>query len=96
LNKLADEAIGLQYMYVYLDADMEDGHYGAGRDLNFMQALGRIKVSQKIDLCGYFAAEWPSYLKRKLGMSVWNTQCHSRQYLQWLREYQQGTECVVP
>lgn len=39
LSKLADEATGLGYVYVYFDAEEDFGHYGAGKDLNFVRAL---------------------------------------------------------
>jgi hypothetical protein len=96
LNKLADEATGLRYVYVYLDAEEELGHYGAGKDLNFVRALGRMKVSQRLKIDGYFATEWPRYLEGKLGMPVWDTQGHSQNYLLGLREYQRGTESLIP
>jgi hypothetical protein len=96
LNKLADEASGLGYVYVYMDAEVEFWHYGAGKDLNFVRALGRMKVSRRLEIDGYFATEWPRYLERKLGMPVWDTQGHSQNYLVWLREYQRGTEGLIP
>ncbi|KFY38801.1 hypothetical protein V494_04195 [Pseudogymnoascus sp. VKM F-4513 (FW-928)] len=96
LKKLADEATGLEYVYVNLDAAEDCGHYGAGKDLNFVRALGRMKVSRKMEIDGYFATEWPRYLERKLGMPVWDTQGHSQSYLRWLRDYQRGTESLIP
>jgi len=96
LNKLADEATGLEYVYVYLDAEEELGHYGAGKDLNFVRALGRMKISRRLEIDGYFATEWPRYLEGKLGMPVWDTQGHSQNYSLLLREYQRGTESLIP
>ncbi|KFY03029.1 hypothetical protein V490_00323 [Pseudogymnoascus sp. VKM F-3557] len=96
LKNLADEATGLEYVYVNLDAAEDCGHYGAGKDLNFVRALGRMKVSRKMEIDGYFATEWPRYLERKLGMPVWDTQGHSQSYLRWLRGYQRGTESLIP
>ncbi|KFZ18773.1 hypothetical protein V501_01004 [Pseudogymnoascus sp. VKM F-4519 (FW-2642)] len=96
LNKLADEATGLEYVYVNLDAEESWGHYGAGKDLNFVRALGRMKVSRRMEIDGYFAMEWPRYLKGKLGIPVWDTQGHSQSYLRWLGEYQRGTEGLIP
>ena len=80
----------------YLDAYEEGGHYGAGRDLNFVRALGRMKVSQKMEINGCFATEWPRYLEGKLGMPVWDLRGHSQEILRWLREYQRGTESLIP
>jgi hypothetical protein len=96
LNKLAEEATGLRYVYVCLDAEESMGHCGAGRDLNFVRALGRMKVSQKMEINGYFATEWPRYLEGKLGIPVWDAQVHSQEYLRSLREYQRGTERLIP
>lgn len=88
LNKLADEAIGLGYVCVYLDANAEWGHYGAGRDSNFARALGRMKVSQKMEIDGYFLIEWLAYLEQKIGMPVWDAQGRSEGDLRSLRKYQ--------
>lgn len=96
LNKLANEATALENVYVYLDADEELSHYGAGKDLNFVRALGRMKVSRRMKIDGYFAREWPRYLEGKLGMPVWDTEGHSQDFLLWLREYQRGTESLIP
>ncbi|KAH9205427.1 hypothetical protein DL95DRAFT_491121 [Leptodontidium sp. 2 PMI_412] len=96
LNKLADEATGLGYVYVYLDAEEELGHYGAGKDLNFVRALGRMKVSRRMEINGCFATEWPRYLEGKLGMPVWDAQGRSQNHLRWLREYQRGTQSLIP
>jgi hypothetical protein len=96
LNRLAADATDLERVYVYLDAEVSMGHYGAGKDLNFVRALGRMKVSEKMEITGYFAVEWPRYLERKLGMPVWNEQSQSQDELRWLREYQQGTQNLIP
>jgi hypothetical protein len=92
LNKLADEATGLEYVYVFLDSDEGGGHYGAGRDVNFVKALGRLKVSGKMELVRLFANGWPRYLEEKIGMPVWNEESESAFGLRWLRHYQKSTE----
>lgn len=96
LNKLADEATGLERVYVNLDAELSMGHQGAGRDLNFVRALGRMKISGSMKIDGYFGAEWPRYLEGKLKMPVWDAQGKSQDELRWLREYQRGTRGVMP
>ena len=60
LNKLADHATGLEYLLVYLDAAEDLEHYGAGKDLNLVRALGRMKVitedGNRWILCGGVAS----------------------------------------
>jgi hypothetical protein len=96
LNRLAAEATDLERVYVYLDAEVSMGHHGAGKDLNFVRALGRMKVSEKMEITGYFAVEWPRYLERKMGKPVWNEQSKSQDELRWLRQYQRGTQNLIP
>lgn len=96
MNRLAAEATDLERVYVYLDAEVSMGHHGAGKDLNFVRALGRMKVSEKMEITGYFAVEWPRYLERKLGKPVWNEESKSQDELRWLKEYQQGTQNLIP
>ncbi|KAH8802512.1 hypothetical protein F5884DRAFT_802227 [Xylogone sp. PMI_703] len=90
LNKLADEATNLEYVYVFLD---EEGHHsGAGRDVGFVKALGRLKVSRKMELVGMFAKGWPEYLEEKIGMPVWSMENESEYDLRRLMNYQRSTE----
>jgi len=91
LNKLADEATSLASVYVYFDAEGWM-HAGAGKDLNFVRALGRMKVSKSMKIEGNFAKRWPQYLEEKLGMPVWDPQ----EQREWERLYQRGTEKLIP
>jgi len=93
LNKLADEATSLESVYVYFN-DAGWMHPGAGKDLNFVRALGRMKVSRSMEIRGLFAKHWPQYLEEKLGMPVWDPQDHEQD--EWLRKYQRGTEKLIP
>jgi hypothetical protein len=92
LNKLADEATNLEYVYVFLDCYEEGFHFGAGRDVNFVKALGKLKVSGKMELVGLFGAGWPEYLEEKIGMPVWSKESESAYNLRRLRDYQRSTE----
>jgi hypothetical protein len=95
LNKLADEATSLEYVYVFLDCYEEGSHFGAGRDANFVKALGKLKVSGKMELVGLFAKGWPEYLEEKIGMPVWSKENESKNDLRRLRDYQKSTEGQV-
>ena len=95
LNRLTDEATGLGYVEVFLDANEVMGYYGAGRDLNFVRALGRMRVSKRMEISGCFGTEWPRYLEEKLGMPVWNAQARTQCDLRRLREYQRRTELPI-
>jgi len=96
LNKLAADATGLRHVFVYLDAEPGSGHYGAGKDLNFVRALGKMKVSGSMKIEGFFGTEWPRYLEGKVGMSVWDEQSCSEDMLRLLRKYQRGTRNSIP
>jgi hypothetical protein len=92
LNKLADEVTGLEYVYVFLDCFEEGGHFGAGRDVNLVKALGKLKVSGKMELVGLFGKGWPEYLEGKFGMPVWSRESKSGHDLRRLRSYQRSIE----
>ena len=96
LNKLADEATGLRHVSVYFDTAVEIDMFGAGRDVAFVRALARMKISGRLKLEGYFAAPWPRYLEEALGKPVWDARDHKKPYLEELAAFQQGTESLIP
>lgn len=83
-------------MYVHFSAVPNRSYKVCGprNDLKFVEELGKIKVS-KMDIGGYFAAEWPRYLERMLGMPVWNPRNKSAGYLEELSEFQKRTENFI-
>lgn len=92
LDKLAVEATRLEYVYVFLDCYEEGGHFGAGRDVDFVKALELLKVSGKMELVGLFGKGWPEYLEGKIGMPVWSRESETESGLRRLRGYQRSTE----
>lgn len=90
LTTIAAVATGLDYVYVFLDAEEEDFHYGAGLDVGFVKALGEIKLvpGGTMELTGMFARGWPEYLEKKVGMKVWDEGNISACVKERLRRYQ--------
>lgn len=68
LQKLGDEANGIQHLDVY--CDREGMHRGLGSDEDFLRALGGVKVSETMEIGGMYDRHWPAYLERRMGMKV--------------------------
>jgi hypothetical protein len=88
LNKLAEEATGLRHVYVHFGDPYTLNDRGPGSHLTFVQVLGRMKVSEKMEIDGLFVARWPGYLEKMLGMPVCRSQYESPLLLRQLRMYQ--------
>lgn len=92
LDRLAREATGLRHVYIYWDAEGTCGHYGVGKDLRFVQELAKIQRLRSMVINGFYAMHWPRYLARKMGMPIEE----KGRTEPLLREYQRGTEKLIP
>ena len=90
LDALAREAVGLRHIYIYWCFNCSGA---AGTDVHFVRTLGKFQRLQSMDLDGYYAIQWPSYLRGKLGIEVQEEQPSSRCLKMY---YQQGTENLLP
>ena len=90
LDELARDAAGLRHIYIYWSFKCSGA---AGKDLQFVRRLGKLQRLQSMDLDGYYAKQWPSYLARKLGIEVQEEQ-PSLPTLK--KKYQRGTENLLP
>jgi hypothetical protein len=89
-DKLAAEAVGLQELDIFWDAEPTCWHFGGGADVDVVQALAQIKGLDKLEIGGYFAKEWPIYLKKKMGLKVWDPQGQEDWYLGELERFQRS------
>ena len=90
LDELAREAAGLRHIYIYWSFNCSGA---AGKDLRFVRGLGKFQRLQSMDLDGYYAKQWPSYLAGKLGIEIQEEQPS----LRFLKiKYQRGTEDLLP
>lgn len=60
--------------------------------MDFVKALGKLRVSGKMELVGMFARGWAEYLEEKMGQPVWLRESKSKDDLRRLRNYQRNTE----
>jgi hypothetical protein len=90
-RKLAADATGLRQIYIFWDSELTFGHSGGGADVDVVRALAEIRGLQKLEIDGYFAKEWPAYLQRKTGLTVWTPIGREDWYLRELRKFQRDT-----
>lgn len=90
LEHLAREATGLRYTYIYWDTYAWP-HCGAGKDLRFVRELAKIQGLQSMVVNGFYAIHWPGFLAEKMGVQV-----QEKERSQSLRNYQRGTENLIP
>ena len=94
LDKLARVATGLRHVWIYWDT-YEWPHLGAGKDLRFVRELAKIQGLQSMVIDGCYGAHWPSFLSEKMGVLV-EEKTRDLSGSGWLKEYQMGTENLVP
>lgn len=93
LERLARETTRLQSIDLYWDAEEAWGHYGAGKDLQFVRKVATIPRPQRMTINGFYALHRGRYLAEKMGARIEERDCV---FLQLLRKYQRGTENLVP
>ncbi len=74
---------------------------GLGDNLHVVRALSNIQGLGMLEISGYYAKHWPAYLEEKMGVPVrakdgHNEELNDEMLLRKFREYQQGTEDLVP
>ena len=83
---------------------------GLGDSLDFVRALGKIQGLEKLVIGGYYAKNWPVYLEGRTGVRVraicgycreepeelCDKKLEDEKELQIFKEYQQGTEDLIP
>lgn len=73
LDTLSDKATGLRSVELAWDAEtgipwpLEARERGLGDNVLFVRALAKIKQLEKLKITGYYAENWPSYLRNGLG-----------------------------
>ena len=78
LNAVAEKATGLRFLWLGWDAECEfpwqfkPGHQprGLGKNVQFVQALAKIKQVKKLIIHGFYAKNWPSYLRKEMGVQI--------------------------
>ena len=94
LDLLAREATGLRHLGVYWNPSLQAGE--AGKDLRFVRKLAKIQGLKSMVVGGYYAMHWPQYLTKKMGVAVVETTYKDEARIRGLREFQQGTEDLIP
>jgi len=95
-DKLASEAICLRDIFIHWDAEPTCWHFGGGYDVDVVRALAKIKCLERLEIYGYFAKEWPAYLKEQVGTDVWDRQGQKEWYLEELNKFQQNLMGLSP
>jgi len=85
---LAAKATGLKNLWIYLDQERSMGHWGGGNDTQLLQALGKLRTLDTFELEGFFARQWPSYLRVETTCEVWNADGREDWYLRELARFQ--------
>ncbi|KAL8783572.1 MAG: hypothetical protein Q9195_009344, partial [Heterodermia aff. obscurata] len=105
-DKLQREATNLQGLTVYWDAvgplgkpkpwRIEDTmHVGLGKSVVFILGLAQLKVTESLELHGFYAKSWPTYLEEKIGLKPVE-HISSQNWERALRDYQDSTERLNP
>ena len=94
LNLLAREATRLRHLEVYWNPSLQVGE--AGKDLRFVRKLAKIQGLKSMVVGGYYAMHWPQYLTKKMGVAVVETDYKDEARIRGLREFQEGTEDLIP
>lgn len=93
INLLAREAKGLRRLSVNFQAVLDVDALGAGRDLEFVKALGRVRQVEEMEIRGFYAVGWRRYLEG-CGRRVYVAE--REEDVEELRRYQVGTEGLIP
>lgn len=96
IDVLARDAEGLRSLRVHFQAVMDVDALGAGRDMEFVRALGRVRQVDEMEIRGFFALAWPGYLERCGRGRVWVRERYGVEEIEELKRYQAGTEGLVP
>ncbi|KAF2141103.1 uncharacterized protein K452DRAFT_319347 [Aplosporella prunicola CBS 121167] len=96
LNELGREATNLRLVTIEWQANVRHGEYGGGKDMELVRCLGTLHV-EKLTLAGFYARHWPDYLRAQMGQAiVVEMPPHNDLMARRLREFQEGTEDLVP
>jgi hypothetical protein len=95
-DKLQREATNIQNLSIYWDAE-GPFHIGLGRSVVFVRGLALLKVKRSVDVGGFYAKHWPSYLEENMGLRPVNKDnVPGSAWEGLLRNYQRGTERLNP
>lgn len=72
--------------------DCADGWRGLGTSVGFVRALGKLRPKEQVTLSGFYALNWPDFLRREMGVAVI---IEDQSVVGW-RAFQRGTEGLVP
>ena len=64
--------------------------------LRFVRKLAKIQGLKSMVVGGYYAMHWPQYLTKQMGVAVVETKYKDEARIRGLREFQQGTEDLIP
>ena len=106
-DKLQQDATNLQGLTVYWDAEgpwgtrkpwkIEDMiHAGLGRSVVFIRGLAQLKVKKSVEIGGFYAKHWPSYLEEKVGLKPVENNPSEGSRERALRDYQSNTGGLDP
>lgn len=95
-QRLAADGTGLRDIYIFWDSEPTFGHFGGGTDVEVVRALAEIRGLQKLEIDGYFAKEWPTYLQEKTGLTVWSPTGRQDWYYRELRKFQRNSQDLTP
>ena len=85
---LAAKATSLKHITIYLDQERTMGHWGGGNDTKLLQAIGKLQTLDTFELRGFFARQWPSYLRGRTSCEVWKAEGQAASYLRELDNFQ--------
>ena len=94
LDLLAREATGLRHLEVHWNRSFQGED--AGKDLRFVRKLAKIQGLKSMVVGGYYAMHWPQYLTKKMGVAVVETIYKDEARIRGSREFQEGTEDLIP
>lgn len=70
LNNLSVYATGLREVKVHWDSEVSSFNFGGGADAEVVRALAGLRNLEKLELGGYYAESWPTYLEEWTGVKV--------------------------
>jgi hypothetical protein len=94
IDVLAMKAKGLRRLSVNFQAVLDVDALGAGRDLEFVRALGRVRQVEEMEIRGFYAVGWRGYLEG-CGRRIYVPE-REEEDMEELMRYQVGTEGLVP
>ena len=97
LKTLPSSLRTLQVWFGMRPSGNTDKFSGIGTSIDFVRAIGEVKGLSKLTIRGYYAVNWPEYLRRVMDCPVEAIAgCRRKSTLQAIQQFQEGTEHLLP